>query len=114
MTNDRYFHGTVLSIERRMRDYVLRRRAKGWYVIVPTILPRTGAGTPAGFEADRGTLNTWLLAGSSGANAVVDLTGNANLADSTNVTYFNADKVHLTTAGAAEVAAAVQTAVEAA
>jgi hypothetical protein len=114
MTNDRYFNGTVLSIERRMRDYVLRRRAKGWYVIVPTILPRTGAGTPAGFEADRGTLNTWLLAGSSGANAVVDLTGNANLSDSTNVTYFNADKVHLTTAGAAEVAAAVRTAVEAA
>lgn len=114
ISNDLFFNGTNLSAERRFRDYVMRRRAKGWYVVVPTVLPRTGASTPAGFETARGVLNTWLLAGSSGANAVVDLTGNANLSDSTNTTYFNADKVHLTTAGAAEVAAAVQTAVEAA
>lgn len=33
------------------------------------------------------------------ADALADLGNNANLQDATNTTYFNADKVHLTTAG---------------
>lgn len=113
-SNDLFFNGTELATERRMRDYILRRKAKGWYVINCTIIPRNGVSTPAGFDTLRLAVNTWINAGSSGAHAIADLAAVANLSDPNDTTYFNADKVHLTTAGAAEVEAVVEPLVTAA
>ena len=73
-------------------------------VIVMTCLPRTQTGViVVTHETERLALNVALKANTSDFALVVDLATNANLEDETNGTYFQADQVHLTAAGAAEV-----------
>jgi len=50
-----------------------------------------------GYDAYRAGLITWMLAGTSGANGIVDETGDPNIGtsgDPTNTTYFFSDKIH--------------------
>lgn len=87
-------------------------KALGYKVVVCNVIDRQQAAVPADMATRISDYNTALLAGySTVADTHVDL--HALLPDSTNVTNFQADKVHLTAAGYAIVAGAVQTAVAA-
>lgn len=93
--------------------YCTNRRAVGWKVIAVTVLPRTSAsGT---FEADRQTVNTSIRAGwTSYADALADVAADSRIGDAgdqNDLTYYLADAIHLTTAGAAVVAGIVTTAI---
>lgn len=87
-------------------------------VIVLTVLPRTYAGDPGDYETKRQDYRALVVPGlggdSCGADAVVDIGSDSTIGDSgdqNNATYYNADKVHLTTAGYAIVAQAVADAI---
>lgn len=84
-------------------------------VIALTMLPRTETGVVSRVHAtERATFNTLLKANTTDFDLVVDLSTNPNLEDETNSTYFQADEIHLTTAGAAEIASTYQAALTAA
>lgn len=75
-------------------------------VIVCTVLPRTFVSDPVDYETQRQSFRSLTvpsLGGDScGADAVVDLAGISTIGDSgdqNNTTYYNADKVHLTSTG---------------
>ena len=92
---------TAATIYANLADYCNTRRAAGWRVVICTEIDAQGAlQNAAGWH---GTiwpaLNALIMADHSFADAVVDLGADARLADATNVTYFNADKVHLIEAG---------------
>lgn len=59
------------------------------------------------------TVNDWIK-NSAGFDHVVDLAADARLSDPTNLTYFNADGIHLTDSGYGVVAGLVRTAINAA
>lgn len=100
VTNDLYYTSGLESAKKRIRDYCLRRKAQGWYVIVGNVLPRQDVNTPGGFEAARGSFNTWLAANyTSFAHALVDCAGVSGFTDPAGGGNFAADKVHLTAAG---------------
>ncbi len=110
-TNDLYFGMSAAQTFNRIRDYVLRRLANGWQkVYVLTVVKRNDAGTPAGYETARGLLNTSLATLASSRIEIVDVGAHASLQDTTNPVFFNADQVHLTTAGYAVVATMVHSA----
>jgi lysophospholipase L1-like esterase len=101
-TNDLFFNRTAAqAFESLKRDWAMSR-ALGASVIAYTILPRSNAGTPAGFETARQALNT-LIRGTPwmydylvdvGADSTIGVAG-----ASTNATYYQADQVHPTNAG---------------
>lgn len=86
-------------------------RNQGWKVSVTTCLPRTAAGVPADFETRRTDLNNYLAANfATSADALVDLRTDAQISAagaSDNTTFFDPDKIHMTIAGYARVAAIV-------
>lgn len=87
-------------------------KSLGYQVVVCNVIDRQQSGVPADMATRISDYNTALLSGySTVADAHVDL--HALLPDSTNTTNFQTDKVHLTAAGYAIVAGAVQTAVAA-
>lgn len=94
--------------------YCQARRAAGWRVVIVTILPRTAAGTYAGFEADRQTVNAAIRANyATFADAIADVGADATIGApgaSNNVTYYS-DKTHLTTAGYAIAATLIKNAI---
>jgi len=90
-------------------------------VLVCTILPRnasfSGGQNAAGFETDRQTVRTSVLANyaSWGADGVVDFAGNTTIgdaADADNTTYYG-DKIHPTAAGHAVMAQVLVAAIQA-
>jgi len=98
----------------RHKDYGLRRRYKGWEVLVCTIPP---SGTSnATQETERQALNTLLRANwADFADGLVDLAADPVFdaqADASNGTYYDADTIHLTTAGYAVIAGLVKTAID--
>lgn len=87
-------------------SYCDARRAEGWRVVVCTLIDRTDAAVSwfqATFDARRATINAAINADwASHADALADYAANANLGAagaSANTTYFQADKVHLTSTG---------------
>lgn len=86
--------------------YVQGRRAAGFKVIVCTIIDDQGS-DDAGFTANQIAYNNLAVANTAGADLIVRLDQDSRLSDATNATYFNADKIHLTDAGYAVVAALV-------
>lgn len=100
--------GTGAEIYALMADYCTARRAAGWdALIVGTILPRSNAGLPAGFEARRQEFNTLLRADYSFADALMDVAADTRIGDAgdeLDTTYYNIDRVHLVEAGSAVVA----------
>lgn len=87
-------------------------KALGYQVVVCNVIDRQQTGVPGDMATRISDYNTALLSGYSAfADAHVDL--HTLLPDSTDTINFQTDKVHLTVAGYAVVAGAVQTAVEA-
>jgi lysophospholipase L1-like esterase len=81
------------------KAYCANAISLGLKVITLTCIPTS---TTYVADADRLTFNTNMLADTSFCNAVVDpcaLTEFNSVADLSNATYYNADQIHLTTAG---------------
>jgi hypothetical protein len=81
------------------KAYCANAISLGLKVITLTCIPTS---TTYVADADRLTFNTNMLADTSFCNAVVDpcaLTEFNSVADLSNTTYYNADQIHLTTAG---------------
>ncbi|MER9829158.1 SGNH/GDSL hydrolase family protein [Mesorhizobium sp. M0134] len=98
-----------------LRAYCYARRQAGWEKIIVINQIPTGAGGYAGTwgAGSPATVNALLASQyAQFADALVDLSGIANLQTPTNTTYFAADTIHLTDAGYALVAGAAKTVVE--
>lgn len=91
-------------------QYCQARRDAGEEVIVLTVLPRSDAGVPGGFEADRQTLNTSIRDGwTSFADGIVDVAADSRIGDSGDETgsYYSGDDFTLNNSGYAVVAGRV-------
>lgn len=111
-TNDLKLGGTAATTWTGIQALAARARTCGFKVVQLTILPRSDAGTPGSFEADRQTVNTNIRNNSTLFDAIADVGADPTIGDAgdeTNATYYQ-DLVHLTTAGNAIVAGLVQTA----
>ena len=108
-TNDLFYGMDAAGTYRRIREGCLRRRAKGFKVVVCNTIDRNdGGGT---FDTRRAALNTLLLNNYAGfADAHVDLY--ALLPDATVAADFQGDQIHITAAGQTKVKNAVKTAVQ--
>lgn len=115
-TNDLYFGASAATAYSRLIQFCGDRRQKGWSVVVVTALPRSNSGTPAGFEAGRVAFNAsvvdnWQLF----ADAIADVAADQRIGVAgreLDTTYFSTDKVHMTAAGYAIVAATVKGAID--
>jgi hypothetical protein len=75
------------------------RRLVGFKIIAVTCLPR-GDAIYAGFANDAAVFNAWIKANwQSFADGFVDVTSDSRLTNPNNATYFNVDKIHLTSPG---------------
>lgn len=91
--------GNLGTLQANVIAIVAALQGAGYSVIVLTMTPSNFAGQPASFPADRDTYNAWLLAGSSGANAVCNSGEDPLLANTADLTYYQADQLHMTTPG---------------
>lgn len=73
------------------------RKTIGFLVYVLTILPRTDDGVNGSFETRRLAFNTLLRDG--GDFILIDIAADSRLNDSTDIRYFNGDRVHLNDTG---------------
>lgn len=95
------------------------RKAVGWKVIVCTCLPRSNGGLTGNFETYRQSVNSQIRANAIGqgwADQIADMGGDATIGAagaSTNSTYYNADQIHLTSAGHTIAATYITTALNA-
>jgi lysophospholipase L1-like esterase len=107
-TNDLYFGATGAELIALAQTWLTARKSAGWKVVSFTMTPRSNGPTPATFEEHRQTFNTWLRANwATYAHAIVDLGADARIGDDgdeTDLTYYNADRVHMSDAGYAVVA----------
>lgn len=103
--NDIYFNGNVSSAITNITTYCTNRKAVGWKVVLvglPDRIQTTAFGdNPTQYkaklvEADNIMRDTFI---SIGADAFVDLIADPRLQDATDLTYYNADQVHLVSAG---------------
>ena len=93
-TNDAGTGLTAAQVEANLTALVSDLKAKGaTSVFLTTITPR------ATVQPVIDTVNTWIKAGNSGADHVIDYTANPNLTNGSNATYFQGDGLHLTDAG---------------
>lgn len=95
----------------QIRTYCLARRATGFKVVCATLTPATKDSGQyvvyAGYETERQSLNRQLRAGwQSFADALVDIGGDPRTGTpaATYTAYYNADRLHLSTAGKAVMA----------
>jgi lysophospholipase L1-like esterase len=98
-TNDIGGTTTDVQVEGYLQSYITAAHATGWKVIVATILPRNGFTTTQ--NTYLANVNTWIRAGSSGADAIADYAADPTMGNSasvTNTTYY-ADGTHPTTLG---------------
>jgi len=105
-TNDLGQGDSATTTFNRLLSYVSARRAVGWQVYVKTVTKRGDAPFTAGMETERQSYNTQVINGAA-ANGytVLDVASDALLQDTSNTTYYGADKEHLTTTGYGVVAA---------
>lgn len=93
----------VATVEANTAAVIASLQAQGAIVILPTMIDEISSDQTTS-NANRATYNSWILAGSSGANYTVDLTGISQISANgahTNATYFLGDGEHLTAAGIA-------------
>lgn len=118
--NDLYFGGTGAGAYDRIKTLCQTITGYGFDVVLLDATPRQDTGVPGDYETQRTSVNGSLAtdfptataksrvfaadAGITYARYLVKLSANTNLSDPLNATYFNADKVHLTDAGHAQVA----------
>lgn len=113
-TNDLFSGGaSAATCYANLVNYCLAGRAKGFLVILLTIIDCQNAGRPGSFDADRATVNTNLRTNASQfCDSLADAAGVAALSNANDTTYFASDKLHLIDAGYAVVAATVKTSIE--
>lgn len=119
LTNELFFNSAVaddaLEVFYRLCS---RMRRQGWTVVVLTVLPRSDASTPAGFEAARQVVNADLRVSArlgQQFDVLVDVAADTRIGDAgdeLDTTYYNADKVHMIGAGYALISTAVKDAVD--
>jgi lysophospholipase L1-like esterase len=102
-TNDLFQAGTTADVLTRLATWYSNAAALGFRVVLHTLTPSTAAGTPAGFEANRLSINASLRAASPGTyfDALADVGADpviGNVANCGNTTYF-IDGLHLTNVG---------------
>ena len=85
---------TAEALKADVAAYVARAKNDGFRVGVCTVFHRVGNGT-----AKVNDYNSWLRAGNSGADFIIDLAAHPALGDATNLTYFQGDGVHTNNAG---------------
>jgi hypothetical protein len=69
-TNDIAVNGsTPAMVYAIMTSYIAARHAKGWQVVVPTMISREG------FESQKNAYNALILANTAGADGIADFTG---------------------------------------
>lgn len=114
-TNDLYGGDTGATAYADYVSFATNRRNNGFAVIAFTILPRSDAGTPGGYETERQTFNTLIRASwRQYADALVDVAADTAIGDAgdeANTTYYHTDLVHLNNTGRARVAALIDTAI---
>lgn len=115
-TNDIFFGADAATTYSRIVSYAQGRQSAGFEVIVSTILPRSGGGTPGTFEADRQLVNTNIRDNwETFADALSDIASDSRIGDAgdeTDGTYYS-DNIHLTNAGYAIIAEYVEEQVDA-
>lgn len=127
-TNDIRAGDTAANVLANLATYGGGRQTTGFKTIVLDILPSQAAGNPPDFDTKRTAVNDQLridfdgvtsdavcftpAVGVTYADMLVDVAAISELSDPTNTTYYNADKVHLTNAGYALVAAKVKAAID--
>lgn len=113
-TNDLCLNEDPHAAYGRLVTYCQGRRAAGFKAVILTITPRSNAGVPGSFEANRQILNALIRAGwPTFADALADVAADPRLGDAgdeTDATYY-LDLVHMTTAGYAIVASIVKAAI---
>lgn len=109
--NDAAAGADAATIYARLKSYWAGRRLAGYRVIACTEIDAQDASRNAvsWHSTLYPALNTLIKSDPSLYDALADLGADARLQDATNLTYFNADKVHLTDAGYGVVAGIVAT-----
>lgn len=109
--NSIYYGAAVVDVLAAYQSYITPVKAAGALVLTPTMLPCSSAGTPGDLESKRQTLNASLRANwATYSSGLVDFAADNRIGDAgdeLNLTYYNADHVHMVDAGylvAAEVA----------
>ena len=95
--NDCFASASAATIQSRLSSYVSGRQTAGYKVVICTMPPASTV--TGGNETTRTTVNSWITAGSSGADVVVDLAADSRLANTADTTYFSSDAVHFTNTG---------------
>lgn len=111
-SNDMAGAFTAQQVYDNLKIYWAARRAIGWKVVAFTLLPR---GEDADVETKRQAINTLIKSDSTLYDALVDLGADATIGeagDQNNLTYYGADKTHLTTDGYAVLIPLVVTAIQ--
>lgn len=117
-TNDLHNSVAAATVITRIQTFCAGRKAAGFKVLVMSILPRSDAGNPGGFEAARATVNAALradfnvattdarifkpAAGITYADGFADIAANnviGDAGDELNTTYYQADQCHMKPAG---------------
>lgn len=112
-TNDLYYGVDADTTYRRIREGCLRRRAKGFRVVLVNVIDRNDGGGVAGFDTRRASLNTLLGTNwADFADAYVDLWSDTRFQDASVATYFQGDLVHITAASQVIVKDAIKTAIQ--
>lgn len=83
---------SLASVEADTISIINAVHAAGYIAVITTVLPTDTV------KPDRDTFNTWLVAGNSGADQVVDLRAVSGLTDASDTTYYS-DGTHPTSAG---------------
>lgn len=95
-SNDLVAGTAVATIEGYLSGWVTAAKADRFPALVHTILPSVNF--DATMETNRQTINAWIVAGSSGADFVVDGAADARLSNFADLTYYE-DGTHPTNAG---------------
>lgn len=107
---------TPVATYNELVAYARERRAAGFKVIIGTMVSRTGSNGNGTFDSQKNTYNALIRANwANFADGIADLAGDARLgADGaySNLTYFQADGIHINDTGAAIVAGIVSTAID--
>jgi lysophospholipase L1-like esterase len=109
-TNDAAAAAPAATIYSRISAWHAAARAEGFRTLCCTITPR---GDNATYNTTISDTNALLRADHTFADGFLDVAAISSLTDPNDTTYFNADKLHLTTAGYGVLAAAVAGAIAA-
>lgn len=107
--NDVFGGASAATVYSNLLTYWAARQAKGYKVVACTVLPASTV--TGGAETARTDLNTSIRGDATKYDALADIANDARLQNTANTTYFQADGVHPTAAGAAVIAEIVAAAV---